>query len=370
MLHAATLSRLRLSHHARLLGALCALGVLVTSAACGSSSDAIGDGGAAVPSSGEAGRIYVTVAKEDSVVVIDEPSHTVHGKIAVGKGPAIILATPDKAQLYTANWADNTVSAITIATEKVVSIPTPGRPYVIAMAPAGDFVYAGLASNKVLVIDTATRQVARMIPTSALPASIIVSRDGKTLYIATIQGTLEALTAATGAQAWDPITVGSAPAWITISPDGKKLYTLNFLSDDVSVVDIASWKVTATVSTGKGSQAIIGNVTPDSAFLYVTNYGTGNMLAIDTSTNMIASTYPLDGRPVGVNFNTDGSRVYVVDFGPKSLSMPADTTFLLTGSFKTTDPGQVSVFDTATGKLVGSKLTVGAGPTSVVFIPK
>lgn len=317
-----------------------------------------------------AARIYASVAGDDQVVVIDDDTHAITSTIDVGAGPAILLGTPDHKKLYSANWADDTVSAIDVATEQVTSIAVGSRPYVIAMAPDGQFLYAGLNANAIAVISTETDTIERMIPTSELPASIIVSPDGETLYVATlIPGGLRAISAATGEEVHPSIRVGSVPAWITISKDGTKVFTLNFLSDNVTVVDTATWTVTATVSTGDGSQAIIGNVTPDDSHLYVTNHGTGELAAIDLATHTIDQAIALDGRPVGINFNADGSRAYVTDFGPQSLTVPADVNYLTTGVLTVEGDGQVSVFDTATGAQVGDTVQVGPGATSVVVLP-
>ncbi|HEX7479219.1 MAG TPA: hypothetical protein VF331_15545 [Polyangiales bacterium] len=130
----------------------------------------------------------------------------------------------------------------------------------------------------------------------------------------------------TGSVTHAAIAVGAVPAWVTISPDGSKVFTLNFLSDNVSVVDTASWQLLATVPTETGSQGIIGNVTPDNAKLYVTNLGRHELIAIDT-------------------------------------------TYLLTGKLTPHGNGQLSVFDTLSGKLVGKKIALGPGPTSVVVLP-
>jgi YVTN family beta-propeller protein len=342
--------------------------------ACGESSDDAGDrdagGGSAAP---QTGRLYVTVAGEDEVIVIDEESQEIVRHIPVGAGPAIIVATPDHEQVYTANWEGNSVTAIDVATEETTTIALDDRPYVIAMSPDGAFVYAGVNDNSIAVIDTATKSVTKSFPTDVLPASIVVSPDGETLYVASLNsflpGKLEALHADDGSVAWESIPVGVAPAWITIGPDGKQVYTLNFLSDDVTVVATTPWSITDVISTGNGSQAIIGNVTPDGSRLYVTNHGTAELMAIDTNSRNVAQTIELDGRPVGVQFNLDGSRVYTTDFGPKSLARAVDTNFLLTGKFSTTDPGQVRIFSTKTGKPIGDAIPTGAGPTSVVFIP-
>jgi len=320
-------------------------------------------------SAARAARIYVTVAGDHHIAVIDDETHERLSTIPVGQGPAILLATPDGRQLYTANWADDTVSAVDVETEAVTSIAVGSRPYVIAMAPAGDYVYAGLNANSIAVISTATNSIERQIPTTELPASIIVSADGETLYVATLfPGTLRAISAATGELLHPAAPVGLVPAWITSTHDGSKVFTLNFLSDDVTVVDTEAWTTAATVSTGAGSQGIIGNVTPDDSHLYVTNHGTAELVAIDLASNTIDQTIPLDGRPVGINFNADGSRAYVTDFGPQSLTVPADSNYLLTGVLTVMGNGQLSVFDTATGAAIGDKVQLGRGATSVVVL--
>jgi YVTN family beta-propeller protein len=335
---------------------------------------AVGDVGDAGDASTPTGpRLYVTVAGTNEVLAIDEASQKVVEHIPVGTGPAIILATPDGKKLYTANWTDNTVSAIDLANTRAGSrsIALPGRPYVIAMAPDGKFVYAGLSNNQIAVLSTATDSVERMMPTPDLPASIIVSADGATLYVAEIpMGTLRAVSATTGEVQRPAIPVGGTPAWITSSHDGKKVYTLNYTSDDVTVVDTTTFTVDTKVPTGAMSKGIIGNVTPDGTRLYVTNLGTGDLIAIDTQSNAIVQRIPLGARPVGIHFRHDGKRLYVTDYGVGSLDTPtsAGLAFLTMGVFTPLRDGQVSVYDVATGALVGSKITVGAGPTSVVGV--
>ena len=318
-------------------------------------------------------RAYVAIAGSNEVAVLDEATHTQVDAIEVGKGPAIILTTPDRKKLFTANWTDNTVSAIDVATASATNIALPGRPYVIAISPDGSRVYAGLSSNQIAVIDVATTVVEKFLPTAELPASIIVSPDGETLYVAELsRNTLRAVSAETGAVVKAPIQVGKAPAWITISPDGGKVYTLNYRADnadDVTVVDTETFTIEANIPTaisGKESKGIIGNVTPDGRKLFVTNLGTGDYVVIDTATNSVAQRVQLDGRPVGVAFSEDGSRAYVTDYGVGSLEAALSSEFLLTGVFRPVRDGQVSIFDVETGERLGEKIRVGAGPNSVV----
>jgi YVTN family beta-propeller protein len=196
-----------------------------------------------------------------------------------------------------------------------------------------------------------------------------VSHDSATLYVADLTAnSLRALSASTGEVVHEPIEVGTAPAWITISPDGSKVYTMNYTSDDITVVDTESFTVDATIQTGTGSKGIIGKVTPDGSRLFVTNLGTGDFIAVDTKSNEIVKRVALDGRPVGVGFSQDSQRVYITDYGVGSLDSPTSVgqQFLITGQFTAVRDGQVSVFDTATYQQIGEKVTVGAGPNSVV----
>jgi YVTN family beta-propeller protein len=320
------------------------------------------------------GRVYATVSSTGEVVAIDDSSREIVQTYKVGRGPAILLGSPDFGQLYTANWADNSVSIVEAGSGSVTTVALDSRPYVIAADHTGMTIYAGLESGKIAVIDTEQKSIVRTLLAQELPASIIVSPDDRTLYVAYIglgvtAGRLVALSAATGAVTKDALSVGMSPAWITISHDGSRVYTLNFLSDDVTVVDTATWSVVATVSTGPGSQGIIGNVTPDDSRLYVTAHGTSSLIAIDTHTNEVVQTIALRGRPVGVNVSPDGSRVYVTDFGPQSLDEPPQVNYLLTGQFTASGNGKVSAFDTATGEELGAAVETGPGPTSVIATP-
>lgn len=343
---------------------------------CGSSS---AGASMATPEAGPPGTIYVTMYGDNEITAYDQSTHALLAHIPVGKGPAVLLATPDGKKLYTANWSDNTISAVTIATSRATSIPLAGRPWAIAMSPAGDTLWAGLASDALVAVDTTTDTIVATYDTSpTYPESVIVSKDGTQLYVAPtnpsslLSGTLEALSTTDGSIVHPPIPVGETPAWASISPDGTRAYTLNFLAGSVSVVDTASWQVVATVASG--SQPIISSSTPQ-GLLVVTNFGSGNLVTVDFTTNKIAHTLGLDGRPVGVGgYNADGTLGYVVDFGHASLAMQETTTEALSflegdlTPFIGNDPGHLTAFNPETGEEIGESMTVGKGPTSVVVV--
>ena len=78
---------------------------------------------------------------------------------------------------------------------------------------------------------------------------------------------------------------------VSMSQDGTRAYVANGSSNNVSVIDIATNTVVATVNVG--SQPQYATVTPDGTKVYVPNFGFGGgttISVIDTATNTVAAT--------------------------------------------------------------------------------
>jgi len=102
------------------------------------------------------------------------------------------------------------------------------------------------------------------------------------------------------------VGVGRFPVGIAITPDGAFVYVANSFSDDVSVVATATNTVVATVPVGDHPQNIA--VTPDGAFAYVTNdVPSGTVSVIATATNTVVATVPVGERPLDIAVTPDGA---------------------------------------------------------------
>ncbi len=80
---------------------------------------------------------------------------------------------------------------------------------------------------------------------------------------------------------------------------------------------------------------------------YVANFASNTVSVIDTASNTVTTTIPVETRPFGIAVNPDGSRVYVTNYGSNT----------------------VSVIDTATNAVTGSAITVGANPRGIAVSP-
>ncbi|MGV8076726.1 MAG: PKD domain-containing protein [Methanosarcina sp.] len=140
------------------------------------------------------------------------------------------------------------------------------------------------------------------------------------------------------------ISVGSNPVGAAINPNGTKVYVVNVHSNDVSVIDTATNTVTATVPAGSSPQGVA--VSPNGKKVYVANLGSNTISVIDATKNTVTATVNAGKSPAGVAVSPDGKKVYVTNYGDKT----------------------VSVIDTAT-KAVTATVSVGRGPKEIVVTP-
>jgi uncharacterized repeat protein (TIGR02543 family) len=94
-----------------------------------------------------------------------------------------------------------------------------------------------------------------------------------------------------------------------INPSGTKAYVANSGSDTVSVIDINSEEVIATVNVESTPHWL--TVTPDGRHVYVSNTGSNTVSVIETGTNTLIQNVTVGSNPEGICAFPDGSEVYV-----------------------------------------------------------
>ena len=125
------------------------------------------------------------------------------------------------------------------------------------------------------------------------------------------------------------VPVGRAPHGVAANPVGKQVYVLNSLDNTVSVIDTASRAVTATVGIGQlGGKPAGLALNRDGTRLYVANPQDGIISVIDTATNTVGAWIPVGVYPLGVAVSPSGAYVYVTNAGSNSLSIISTATNL------------------------------------------
>jgi len=154
-------------------------------------------------------RAYVANIGSGSMTALDLAAGRKLADIATGRGSEAIAVTPDGREVWVGAREDGHVAIVDTGTLEVTDrIDLPGIPIRIAMAPDGRKAFVTCAgSSELVVLETATRRVlekrritlplapgaagrphARIAPGSVLPVGLLVSPDGRSVYVAATMG--------------------------------------------------------------------------------------------------------------------------------------------------------------------------------------
>ena len=112
------------------------------------------------------------------------------------------------------------------------------------------------------------------------------------------------------AQITQPEAAGSAlfNASVASASGGTFAYVTNSASDEVSVIDLATNTVVASIPVRKPTGIAI---TPDGTRAYVAEIESNTVAVIDLATNtVVGSPIPVAGRATGIAITPDGTRAY------------------------------------------------------------
>jgi YVTN family beta-propeller protein len=248
------------------------------------------------------GRIvYVSGDGSSTVSVIDTATDRVAQSIEVGKTPHGLAMLPDGQRLLVGVYGEDRVAFVDTTSQRVVGTVSVPKPHTIAVRPDERFAYVSSQEPgkfALVIIDLATRTVARTVPLTKPPRDLEFAYDGKALYFtvagtdaiqvldpesdkvvadiptgssphiasvfrgapagtAVVQGPGELLLFTPGTNApLRAIGVGKQPHWQAATGDGKTVYVTNEGSNDVTVVDLTAGQ-TKTIPVGKAPRKVV-----------------------------------------------------------------------------------------------------------------
>ena len=136
---------------------------------------------------------------------------------------------------------------------------------------------------------------------------------------------------------WLAVTLSG---WAAVAWGAPFAYITNQGSHDVSVIDLATQQVVATVPVGRSPAGVVASSRVGKVF--VSNPDSKSISVIDMRSQKVVATLPAGDGPVGIDASRDGQRLFAADW------------------FK----NRLLVFDTATDQLVAS-IQVGKAPAGV-----
>ena len=228
-----------------------------------------------------------------------------------------------------------------------------------AAAPAAPKAYVGnFKDNTVSVIDTASATVVSTIPVAAGPHGMLLSRDGKTLYVSGDGSSQVSVIDTATDRLVRSLAVGRTPHGLAQSPDGGLLLVAVYGEDRVALFDTASATEVGSVSVAKPHTIAMR---PDGQRAYVASQAPGHfaLLAIDMATRQVARELPLDKAPRDLEFAFDGRALYFTLAGENAVQVLDPHTEAVTARVPTgASPHIASLFR---GAAAGAVVVQGPG---------
>ena len=181
----------------------------------------------------------------------------------------------------------------------------------LAASPAGaaEIWVTNEKDDTISVIDVATLEVTRTIPTGERPRGITFSKDYSKVYIcASDSDAVQVMDAATGKILHD-LPSGEDPEQFVLHPDDKHLWIANEDDAVTTVVDVESRTVVAQINVGIEPEGMA--VSPDGKTVITTSETTNMAHWIDTATNKIYANTLVDSRPRHAEFTKQGAELWV-----------------------------------------------------------
>jgi len=252
-------------------------------------------------------RAYVvnqnqTNGGKGEVAAIEIASSTISTKIDVGVNPVYGVMTSDGKRAFIMNKDDNTVTVINAQANQLDVLPTLPLPTAVNPIPVGTApVWADLAPtrNELVVLNQGDGTSKGSVSLINIPLCSVATLPGNPNCDPTnpidANGFGQSLTAA-------PIPVGVNPQMVAVLQDGSRAYIINKADSTVSVVNLTTNTVTATIpvpATPHPTFMAVINGTPTGK-VYVTSPESNSMTIIRTDTDKVETTVPLQGKGVMV----------------------------------------------------------------------
>jgi PQQ-dependent catabolism-associated beta-propeller protein len=221
----------------------------------------LGDEPEAFDISPDGKTIYVSNEDEGEVSFVDALTGKTLQSIKVGKEPEGVKVSADGKTLYVTSEVASLVHVIDVASGKIVkNVKVGKRPRRMAITPDGKELWVtNELDASVSIVNTADHTVAATLKFQVkgaraediTPVGIVVTRDGKRAFVSLGKANHVAFIDVAARKVTDLVLVGKRAWNVTLDKAEARLYVVNGLSDDVTVVDVAGAKAIKSIPVGR-----------------------------------------------------------------------------------------------------------------------
>lgn len=281
--------------------------------------------------------VLLVLNKDDAALAfVDPESGKVLSRVPVGEAPHEIAVSSDGTLAFVSNYGSRTpgttISVIDVPGRKEsrrVDLGPLRKPHGLCFSE-GKLYFTAETNKLVGRFDPSSNQVDWLMGTGQNSTHmVLVSRDASQIYSANIgSDTITVMDRTQSPAGWNAtaVPVGQGPEGMDLSPDGKELWTANSRDGSVSVVDLASKKVTATIAVNtKRSNRL--KFTADGRHILISDLESGEVVVLDAATRKEIKRVKLGRNVEGILIVPGGSRIFAAVTGDNAIAELDPDTF-------------------------------------------
>lgn len=187
-----------------------------------------------------------------------------------------------------------------------------GRPHGVAIASTGRFCVSQIDAASVSC-GTLTTSDATLQPSIAVgyqPAHVALSADGSQAYTANQGGSSLSIVNVATATVTATVPLPSEGFNVLADPGSSRVYVTTS-SGMLQVVDAGTRTVVAQTAAGAASNGLALDRT--AGRLYVSSISAGTVVAVNINTNAVVRTYSVSASPQRLALSSDGAKLYVAN---------------------------------------------------------
>jgi PQQ-dependent catabolism-associated beta-propeller protein len=221
----------------------------------------LGDDPEAFDLSPDGKTLYVSMEDEGALGFVDLASGKMTQQVPVGKEPEGVKVSADGKLVYVTSEVANMVHVVDVATAKVLhNIKVGKRPRRMAITPDGaelwvtnelDASVSIIATKDHSVIHTIKFALPGAREQDITPVGIVMTKDGKRAFVGMGRANHVAFVDVVQRKVTQMVLAGKRVWNVALDKADARLYVVNGLSDDMTVIDVAAGKALKTVPVGR-----------------------------------------------------------------------------------------------------------------------
>ena len=262
-----------------------------------------------------AGNVYIPLGGDNSIAIVDAATNSVLGKITGIPNVHGLAGTPDG--LYLIAGRND---------ERPVGAPAPTKPAAVSAdehtahhaKTSNKSASKSMVTSSLSVIRLKDRALIQRIDVPGAVHHVAVGPQGR--YAIVTHPTQDAVSLV-DLMTYDvtaTIPTGPLPNYAVFSPDGKNVYVSNAGNNTVSDVDVAKTIVLRNVLVGGSPEHLV--LSRDGKRLFVNNIDDGTVSAVDIKLGKVSSTFSVGSTLHGIDLSDDEKTLFVASLGDDKIA--------------------------------------------------